>query len=65
MRAATQGYGWNFDYGGVALTWQGGCVIRSRFLGKIKEAFDRKPKLESLMLDNYFRGEIRRCQKSW
>ena len=45
--------------------WRGGCIIRSVFLGKIKEAFDKKPKLASLLLDDYFRGEIKRCQKSW
>jgi len=65
MRAAAKEYGWTLNYGGIALMWRGGCIIRSRFLGKIKEAFDNKPKLENLMLDNYFRGEIKRCQKGW
>jgi len=65
MRAAAVEYGWKLNYGGIALMWRGGCIIRSRFLGKIKEAFDKKPKLENLMLDNYFRGEIKRCQKGW
>jgi 6-phosphogluconate dehydrogenase len=65
MRAAAKEYGWNLNYGGIALMWRGGCIIRSRFLGKIKEAFDHKPKLENLMLDDYFRGEIKRCQKGW
>lgn len=45
--------------------WRGGCIIRSRFLGKIKEAYDKNPKLTNLLLDDYFRGEIKRCQKSW
>src|SRR5437773_8373048 len=65
MRAAAQEYQWNLNYGGMALMWRGGCIIRSRFLGKIKEAFDRNPKLANLMLDDYFRGEIKRCQKGW
>ena len=65
MRAAAKEYGWNLNYGGIALMWRGGCIIRSRFLGKIKEAFDSNPKLSNLMLDDYFRGEIKRCQKGW
>ena len=65
MRAAAKEYGWNLNYGGIALMWRGGCIIRSRFLGKIKEAFDNNPKLSNLMLDDYFRGEIKRCQKGW
>src|SRR5204863_7548442 len=43
MRAAAKEYGWNLNYGGIALMWRGGCIIRSRFLGKIKEAFDNNP----------------------
>jgi 6-phosphogluconate dehydrogenase len=58
-------YGWNLNYGGVALMWRGGCIIRSRFLGKIKEAFDKNPNLTNLLLDNFFRGEIKKCQRSW
>ena len=65
MRAAAKEYGWNLNYGGIALMWRGGCIIRSRFLGKIKEAFDGNPKLTNLLLDDYFRGEIKRCQKGW
>src|SRR5207237_4528500 len=65
MRAAAKEYNWNLNYGGIALMWRGGCLIRSRFLGKIKEAFDRNPKLANLMLDDYFRGELKRCQKGW
>jgi 6-phosphogluconate dehydrogenase len=56
---------WEFNKGGVALMWRGGCIIRSAFLGKIKEAFDRDPKLANLLLDPYFRGEIDRCQQGW
>jgi 6-phosphogluconate dehydrogenase len=65
MRAAAAEYKWNLNYGGIALMWRGGCIIRSRFLGKIKEAYDNNPKLVNLLLDNYFRGEIKRCQKGW
>jgi 6-phosphogluconate dehydrogenase len=65
MRAAAKEYGWNLNYGGVALMWRGGCIIRSRFLGKIKEAFDRKPNLTNLLLDKFFNREIKKCQRSW
>jgi 6-phosphogluconate dehydrogenase len=65
MRSAAKEYGWNLNYGGIALMWRGGCIIRSRFLGKIKEAFDNNAKLTNLLLDNYFRGEIKKCQKGW
>ncbi len=65
MRAAAKEYGWNLNYGGIALMWRGGCIIRSRFLGKIKEAFDKNPKLTNLLLDDYFRGEIKKSQKGW
>lgn len=65
MRAAAKEYKWNLNYGGIALMWRGGCIIRSRFLGKIKEAFDNNPKLTNLLLDGYFRGEVKRCQKGW
>jgi 6-phosphogluconate dehydrogenase len=56
---------WEINKGGVALMWRGGCIIRSAFLGKIKEAFERDPKLANLLLDPYFRGEIERCQTGW
>ncbi len=65
MRAAAADYKWNLNYGGIALMWRGGCIIRSRFLGKIKAAYDTNPKLSNLLLDDYFRGEIKRCQKGW
>jgi 6-phosphogluconate dehydrogenase len=65
MRAAAAQYKWNLNYGGIALMWRGGCIIRSRFLGRIREAYDNNPKLVNLLLDNYFRGEIKRCQKGW
>jgi 6-phosphogluconate dehydrogenase len=65
MRAAAKQYGWNLNYGGIALMWRGGCIIRSAFLGKIKEAFDKNPNLSNLLLDPYFTGEIARCQPAW
>ncbi len=65
MRAAAAEYKWNLNYGGIALMWRGGCIIRSRFLGKIKEAYDNNPKLSNLLLDDFFRGEIKKSQKGW
>jgi 6-phosphogluconate dehydrogenase len=65
MRAAAAEYKWNLNNGGIALMWRGGCIIRSAFLGKIKAAFDKNPKLTNLLLDDYFRGEIKRSQKGW
>ena len=65
MRAAAQQYDWNLNYGGVALMWRGGCIIRSVFLGKIKEAFDRNSKLSSLMLDSFFRKALNSSHRSW
>ena len=65
MREAGKQYGWNLNYGGIALMWRGGCIIRSAFLSKIKEAYDKNPKLANLLLDDYFRGEIKKSQKGW
>jgi 6-phosphogluconate dehydrogenase len=65
MRAAAKEYNWNLSYGGIAMMWRGGCIIRSRFLGKIKEAYDNKPKLTNLLLDNFFRKAIKDSQKAW
>ena len=65
MREAAKQYKWNLNYGGIALMWRGGCIIRSRFLGKIKEAYDNNPKLSNLLLDDFFRGEIKKSQKGW
>ncbi len=65
MRAAAKEYKWNLNNGGIALMWRGGCIIRSRFLGKIKEAYDNNPKLMNLLLDDFFRKAIKDCQKSW
>jgi 6-phosphogluconate dehydrogenase len=65
MRAAAGEYGWNLNNGGIALMWRGGCIIRSVFLGKIKEAFDKNPKLENLLLDPYFKEKIVSAQDGW
>ncbi|MDR3230177.1 MAG: decarboxylating NADP(+)-dependent phosphogluconate dehydrogenase, partial [Synergistaceae bacterium] len=65
MRAAAATYKWNLNYGGVALMWRGGCIIRSAFLGKIKEAFDRDPNLTNLLLDPFFRESITGRVKGW
>jgi len=65
MRAQAKTSGWNLNYGGVALMWRGGCIIRSVFLGKIKEAFDRDAYLPNLLLDPYFAEVIRRCVPAW
>ena len=65
MRAAANEYKWNLNYGGIALMWRGGCIIRSVFLGKIKEAFQEKPKLTNLLLAPFFRKAIKDSQRSW
>ncbi len=65
MRAAAKTYNWNLNYGGIALMWRGGCIIRSVFLGKIKEAFDNNPALENLLLDPYFKNIVENAQAGW
>ncbi|MCH7657999.1 MAG: decarboxylating NADP(+)-dependent phosphogluconate dehydrogenase [Bacteroidetes bacterium] len=65
MREAAKEYGWNLNNGGIALMWRGGCIIRSVFLGKIKEAFDKNPELNNLLLDSYFKDKIEAAQESW
>ena len=65
MRMAAKEYGWDLHYGDIALLWRGGCIIRATFLEKIKAAFDREPQLANLLVDDFFKGEIERCQKSW
>jgi 6-phosphogluconate dehydrogenase len=65
MRMAAKEYGWDLHYGDIALLWRGGCIIRATFLEKIKAAFDRAPNLANLLVDDFFKGEIERCQKSW
>ncbi len=65
MKAAAKTYGWNLNYGGIALMWRGGCIIRSTFLGKIKEAFDKNPALTNLLLDPFFMDIIHNTQDGW
>src|SRR5204863_4858457 len=65
MRSAAKEYNWNLNYGGIALMWRGGCIIRSVFLGKIKEAFEKNPKLSNLLLDPFFRKAIKDSQRGW
>jgi len=65
MRAAAAEHHWNLNYGGVALMWRGGCIIRSVFLGEIKKAFDKKPNLTNLLLDPFFKRAVSKAQTSW
>ena len=65
MKAAAKEYGWNLNYGGIALMWRGGCIIRSVFLGKITEAFDNNPDIANILLDPYFSGKLAEAQSGW
>ena len=65
LRAAAQTYKWNLNYGGIALVWRGGCIIRSAFLGDIKKAFDRDPGLVNLLLDPFFSDAVTSRQVGW
>lgn len=65
MREAAKEFNWNLNYGGIALMWRGGCIIRSVFLGDIKKAYAKNPHLTNLLLDDFFKAEIHRCQDSW
>ena len=65
MRAAAGEFKWNLSYGGIALLWREGCIIRSKFLGKIKEAYDKNPQLSHLLLDPFFREKIDAAQDGW
>src|SRR5437899_195010 len=65
MRAAAGEYKWNLNYGGIALMWRGGCIIRSAFLGDIKKAYEKNSKLTNLLLDPFFRKAIKTSQRSW
>ena len=65
MRAAAKTYGWNLNNGGIALMWRGGCIIRSVFLGKIKDAFDKNPELSNLLLDPFFEETIKGLVPAW
>lgn len=65
LRAAAKEQNWHLNYGGIALMWRGGCIIRSGFLGKIKEAFDKNSELQNLLLDSFFTNEIEKAQAAW
>jgi len=65
MKEEGKAQGWDLNFGAVALMWRGGCIIRSRFLGNIKEAYVKKPDLENLLLDDFFKTEISKCQSGW
>ncbi|KAI9189567.1 phosphogluconate dehydrogenase (decarboxylating) gnd1 [Blastocladiella emersonii ATCC 22665] len=65
LREAAKEQGWHLNNGGIALMWRGGCIIRSRFLGDIKKAFDRNPDLENLLFDPFFKTVLDRTQSSW
>lgn len=65
MMEAAKEYKWNLNYGGIALMWRGGCIIRSVFLADIKKAFDNNPKLENLLLDPFFKNSVETAQESW
>ncbi len=65
LREAANEYKWHVNYGGVALMWRGGCIIRSRFLGKIRDAFAKNPDLHNLLLDDFFRSVIDESQAGW
>jgi len=65
MRAAAKEYKWNLNYGGIALVWRGGCIIRSAFLGEIKKAFDKNPNIENLLIDPFFKRAVTKAQSSW
>ncbi|MFW6363785.1 MAG: decarboxylating NADP(+)-dependent phosphogluconate dehydrogenase [Spirochaeta sp.] len=65
MKQASEDHGWDIDYGSVALMWREGCIIRSRFLGNIKEAYERNPALQNLLMDDYFSSLIHQAQDGW
>jgi 6-phosphogluconate dehydrogenase len=65
MRAVAAEQGWDLNYGGIALMWRGGCIIRSAFLGKIKQAFDADAELVNLLLDPFFKQALATAQPGW
>jgi 6-phosphogluconate dehydrogenase len=65
MKTAAAEFGWKLNYGGIALMWRGGCIIRSAFLGKIKEAYDNNPSISNLLLDPFFMEKVEKAQKGW
>jgi 6-phosphogluconate dehydrogenase len=65
LREASKEYGWNLNFGSIALMWRGGCIIRSRFLGDIKKAFDKNPALENLLVDDFFVKAMAESHDGW
>ncbi|ADI37729.1 decarboxylating NADP(+)-dependent phosphogluconate dehydrogenase [Waddlia chondrophila] len=65
MREAAKEFGWTLNYGGIALMWREGCIIRSRFLGDIKKAYDKNPAIQNLLLDDFFKSEVGKAQSGW
>jgi 6-phosphogluconate dehydrogenase len=65
MKEAAKEYDWNLSYGEIALMWRGGCIIRSTFLGNIKEAYDNNPELENLALDSFFTEALKSAEAGW
>ena len=65
INAGAAEYGWDIDRGALATIWRGGCIIRARFLNRIKEAYDRNPELPALLLDPYFRDQVSECLDAW
>ncbi|MDA3872716.1 MAG: decarboxylating NADP(+)-dependent phosphogluconate dehydrogenase [Kiritimatiellae bacterium] len=65
MRAAAEEYGWSLNYGGIAMMWRGGCIIRSAFLGDLKKAFETNPELSNLLLDDFFKSAVQDAQGAW
>ncbi len=65
LNEAADQFNWNLNYGGIALMWRGGCIIRSAFLNKIKDAYDNNPEIKNLLLDPFFKDKINNCQAGW
>ena len=65
LREAAKDQGWNLNFGGIALMWRGGCIIRSRFLGEIKKAYDKSPKLTNLLMDDFFSKTLNEYAPAW
>ena len=65
LNEAANQFNWNLNYGGIALMWRGGCIIRSTFLNKIKDAYDHNPEIKNLLLDPFFKDKINNCQPGW
>ena len=65
LNEAANQFNWNLNFGGIALMWRGGCIIRSAFLNKIKDAYDHNPEIKNLLLDPFFKDKINNCQPGW